>query len=340
MQSFYFFYQDIKEGLINLIFEQYNIIRKYGHKQNLLVAVGDTFPLILCWLSGKNFAYIQTKKSDYSWINNKLKFRNFLNVLKGTEWNLFEIMICRSKRARFVVTRDDLSAYNLKKWHLNIITSNPMMDGLIVVETPKQLISYKKIIILPGSRMPELINNFKRIMKIIEEIDDSKEEILYFCPLFSQKSINSVCEYLVGKNFKEINPVSKKLDILKAYTNITKTVTIYFGYRTFRKWAGICDIGITSSGTATEQISGLGVPSVSIVGKGPQFGKQFALRQKRILGGCVSVSYNYKTAAKEAKRILNNKNLRSFLGNIGMTRVNKGGGTKIISDQILKAIYD
>ena len=127
MQSITSFLKDINHGLLKLIFRQYQVVRSHNKNTDLIVAVGDSYPLILSWLSGANFAYIQTKKSDYSWINNKLSINNILNTIKGTEWNFLEIIFCRSPRSKFVATRDEVSANNLRKWKIKAITSNPML---------------------------------------------------------------------------------------------------------------------------------------------------------------------------------------------------------------------
>ena len=73
-----------------------------------------------------------------------------------------------------------------------------------------------------------------------------------------------------------------------------KIKKIYFNRKsTFNLWANMACVGLSNAGTATEQITGLGIPSLSFPG-GPQFTKSFAKRQSRLLGGGVLVCDNKK----------------------------------------------
>ena len=66
-------------------------------------------------------------------------------------------------------------------------------------------------------------------------------------------------------------------------------------------------VGFINAGTATEQIAGLGIPSLSLPGIGPQFTKSFAKRQSRLLGGSVFVQ-KQKVLINRLKMLLNKKN--------------------------------
>ena len=51
---------------------------------------------------------------------------------------------------------------------------------------------------------------------------------------------------------------------------------IVIGKGKFNLWASLAEVGLSNAGTATEQITGLGIPSLSLPGSGPQFTKSFA----------------------------------------------------------------
>ena len=76
------------------------------------------------------------------------------------------------------------------------------------------------------------------------------------------------------------------------------SLVILIGFNQFSCWANWGEVGISNAGTATDQLVGLGIPCVSLPGKGPQFNFNFAKRQSRLLGGAVAVSKVYKTLAK------------------------------------------
>ena len=89
-------------------------------------------------------------------------------------------------------------------------------------------------------------------------------------------------------------------------------------------------------GTATEQLVGLGVPALSLPGKGPQFTRGFALRQSRLLGGAVIPCLNAKQLAKRMEVLLQNDSLRNSLGKIGARRMGLDGGSVALAKLIIK----
>ena len=58
-------WRDLKSGLLPLFFSQYQTIREWVKSGGSILAVGDIVPLLLAWLSGGNYAFVGTAKSDY-----------------------------------------------------------------------------------------------------------------------------------------------------------------------------------------------------------------------------------------------------------------------------------
>ena len=58
-------WQDLKGGLIKLTIEQVKVVRQWGQSGGLILAVGDLVPLLYAWLSGGNYAFVGTAKSEY-----------------------------------------------------------------------------------------------------------------------------------------------------------------------------------------------------------------------------------------------------------------------------------
>ena len=113
-----------------------------------------------------------------------------------------------------------------------------------------------------------------------------------------------------------------------------KNKLILLGKNTFSEWANMACVGLSNAGTATEQITGLGVPSISLPGAGPQFTKSFAKRQSRLLGGSVLVCNNKKTLLCNLEILLNYRACRIKQVRIGMKRMGKKGASKKIVDYI------
>ena len=91
---------------------------------------------------------------------------------------------------------------------------------------------------------------------------------------------------------------------------------------------------MSNAGTATEQIVGLGIPSLSVPGTGPQFTKSFAKRQSRLLGGSVLVCKNKKTLVKHLKVLLKDETSRNEQAKIGKKRMGGQGASEKIVDFI------
>ena len=105
---------------------------------------------------------------------------------------------------------------------------------------------------------------------------------------------------------------------------------VVIGKGKFNSWANMAEVGLSNAGTATEQIAGLGIPSLSIPGPGPQFTKSFAKRQSRLLGGSVLVCKNKKILLKRLSLLLREKFYRLEQAKIGKKRMGHSGASEEI----------
>ena len=96
----------------------------------------------------------------------------------------------------------------------------------------------------------------------------------------------------------------------------------------------MAEVGLSNAGTATEHIVGLGIPSLSLPGPGPQFTNAFAKRQSRLLGGSVLVCKNKKILLKHLSLLLRERIYRLEQAKIGKKRMGKSGASKKIVDAI------
>ena len=114
-----------------------------------------------------------------------------------------------------------------------------------------------------------------------------------------------------------------------------KSLLILIGFNQFSSWAHLGEVGVANAGTATEQLVGLGIPCVSLPGKGPQFTFKFARRQSRLLGGAVAISKDSKTLAKQVEFLLNSDFDRKSIGFRGAQRMGHAGGSQALALMIL-----
>jgi uncharacterized protein (TIGR03492 family) len=161
-------YKDLKEGLLNLHWKQWEEIKRWSKKDGYIVAVGDIVPLLLAKLSSKKFFFVSIQKSVYYTLEDDKKINiQKLSKNKAKEiairTYLLEYFLMRSENLLKVFPRDFLSHLILEKARINSeYLGNPMMDSLEPENKIKidNFYNYIKILVLPGSKIPEAYYNF------------------------------------------------------------------------------------------------------------------------------------------------------------------------------------
>lgn len=59
------FIRDVQGGLIQLTLAQFKAVRRWAKEGGIILVVGDIVPLLFAWLSGANYAFVGTAKSEY-----------------------------------------------------------------------------------------------------------------------------------------------------------------------------------------------------------------------------------------------------------------------------------
>ncbi len=329
--------KDVKEGLLKLHYEQLKSLKEWAKEDGIIIAVGDVFPLALAVFSKKPFFFISIQKSVYYVINNNYEGISKKEAIKiAKEAYLLEYYFMKNNRLLKVFPRDRLSCNILKLSHINAeYLGNPMMDGL--ESTGKlnldKFENYFKVLLLPGSRIPEAYNNFKIILEGIFSLihSDIKESFLFLTAL--AKSINrlEIRKILDEKNFTYID--SSEDYMLYNYKNHFLLLTNLFNDCIHQAQVGIC-----MAGTATEQFVGLGKPAIAIPGKGPQYTKKFAYAQKRLLGPSLFIAENPKSLPGIFKKMYKNEKILKEIYENGKKRMGEKGASKKIAESIIKTI--
>ena len=157
-------------------------------------------------------------------------------------------------------------------------------------------------------------------------------DLIILLPLSINANVFKIKSCLTNHGYLEENNVHFLIGENSVWKNQDKYILL--GKNTFNKWANMACVGLSNAGTATEQITGLGIPSVSLPGAGPQFTKSFAKRQSRLLGGSVIVCDNKKNLLDNLKILINEKHYRLKQVKIGMKRMGRSGASKKIVDYI------
>ena len=332
-QSFTGLVLDINAGLLINLWRQWLLIQKSARQGSIIIVVGDLLPLLLAWASGADYFFVGTPKSDYTWTSGpRFFFSDFYHRLKGTEWDPWECWLMRSRRCRMVAVRDRITARGLRNHGVEAVSlGNPMMDGFTRAKCPNDLKKYRRLILLCGSRLPEAYQNFKNLLISIQLIQISSS-MAVFVPLHSSSMMQNIELILTELGFKNTHELINEIGISGIWKK--KSLLILIGINKFSSWATWGEVGVANAGTATEQLVGLGIPCVSLPGKGPQFNLNFAKRQSRLLGGAVAISRCFKKLATQVEFLLSSDHDRKSIGVIGSKRMGSEGGSKSLARMI------
>ena len=325
---------DLKAGMLINIFKNWQLSRSKSKEKFRILAIGDFLPLFFAWSSKCKFGFIGTPKSDHTWSSGPgWSSSDIYHKIKGSEWDPWEIFMMRNNRCKTIIMRDQITASNLNKKKINArFFGNPMMDFIDNKSIYfSQEEKYQKIILLIGSRYPEALENFESFLNCIDHLK-KKKEYLILLPLTLNANIKQVEKILTFYKFYKNK--DKIFSLGQESIWIKSNIVLLLGFGTFSAWVKIADVGLSNAGTATEQLVGSGIPSLSLPGKGPQFTKSFAKRQQRLLGGGVEVCNTKEKLIEKLYILLENKNIRNEQIKEGMFRM----GARGASEKIVKYI--
>ncbi len=324
---------DLMDGMLIYLFKNWiELIKK--PKNYKILAIGDLLPLFYAWSSRCEFGFIGTPKSDYTWMSGPGKsISDYYHRLKGSEWDPWEMYIMKSHLCKFIIVRDQITAKNLNKKKIDSqYFGNPMMDFVQDKRIEKNLIeNYLKLILLIGSRFPEAYDNLNLFLAYLTDFSFSKK-CLILVPLSSNANMIEIENYVMKYQF--VRNESSSFYLGEKSVWLKNNIILLIGQNQFNSWAYLAEVGLANAGTATEQICGLGIPALSLPGKGPQFTKSFAKRQQRLLGGSVTLCDSKKIFHEQLFYLLDNKELRDRQGKIGKERMGTPGASKRIADFI------
>ncbi|KGF89293.1 MULTISPECIES: lipid-A-disaccharide synthase-related protein [Prochlorococcus] len=272
--------------LLKRLFLTYKIRKKY----NYFFIVGDIVPIFFAWICNKDFfTYLVAYSSHYE---GKLKL----------PWPSKFFLL--SKKAKKIYTRDCLTANDLTlqlKKKVSFL-GNPFMD--------KFLFRYKElnksdfsIGLFPGSRFPEILDNFVLILEVLEGLSNLSyfQKVGFNFAIVNALSSSKIREIFKNRKWIFLEKINEK-NLLKFQYKSLKVNVYWNSFDEILLKSRCC---ISMAGTAAEQAIGLGKPVIQIEGKGPQFTKSFAEAQRRLLGKYVFCASNYKNKNDQINQTIN-----------------------------------
>lgn len=357
--------RDVRGGLLQLTLNQIHTIRDWVSSQEKLgknsaiLAVGDIVPLLFAFLSGGNYAFVGTAKSEYyvrdevGLLPRKSKAARWENF-SGSIYHPWERWLMSRRRCQAVFPRDGLTTEILQNCSIPAFNvGNPMMDGLQPTCTStvdqEQTARILVITLLPGSRPPEAYANWELIMTAVSALMASFSQadgILHsysglvflgaIAPGLDQSILSSTIESQGWQTHGE-SPIS----IGDPHALLFKQGKGYFvltqkAYNDCLYWG---NLAIAMAGTATEQFVGLGKPAIAIPGHGPQYNSAFAEAQSRLLGLSLLLVDHPAEVPQMVEYLCQNSHRLQMIADNGIRRMGKSGAARRIADCLNQQWY-
>ena len=326
-------WQDLRGGLVQLTLEQLKLVRQWG-KKGAILAVGDIVPLLYAWWSQTNYAFVGTAKSEYylrddrdwlvrtSWLERKL----------DSVYLPWERWLMNRSRCKAVFPRDSLTTKILQQHSIPAYDlGNPMMDGITGKTEPKTS-GQLNVLLLPGSRMPEALRNWQKILVAVWSVIKAlpQEKLNFNAAIAPGLDLKPFITWFVSQGWQVLESDTVSL----TYNNSTLILSQQH-YQQFLKQA---DIAIATAGTATEQFVGLGKPAVIFPGEGPQFTYAFAEAQSRLLGCSIALVESPDGVGEAIAKIIDNDRLLEQIAVNGKQRMGEAGAAQRIAECLQKTL--
>jgi len=170
--------------------------------------------------------------------------------------------------------------------------------------------------LFPGSRFPEILDNFISILEVLEALSDFSyfQKIEFNFAVVNALSSSKIREIFTNRKWVYQEKINVKYPLRFQY----KFLKVNLYWNAFEEILLKSKCCICMAGTAAEQAIGLGKPVIQIEGKGPQFTKSFAEAQRRLLGEFVFCASNYKNKNDQI-----NKTVKLIIKVIYLIKLNK-----------------
>jgi len=259
--------KDIQAGLLGLTWRQFQAVKRFAPQCDLVHATGDSVGQSFAYLTGKPF----------------ISFISCLSALYEDRLNLDLIMpfLWRSPRCLGVFTRDRFTAQDLQKQGFTKVQYGgiPSLDWLQPTGKDLQLkADVPMVALLPGSRLPEGVQNFKLQLQLAIEATTLMGDGVQFRAALVPKVLAELPQIAQDLGWTWEAPWlhydlgdGHRVEIGcydDAFNDIVCATTVVLGM----------------AGLAVDQAVAIGKPVIQIAGAGPQFTYAFAEAQDRLLG--------------------------------------------------------
>jgi uncharacterized protein (TIGR03492 family) len=339
-------WQDLRSGLLKLTFAQYQAIKHWAKTGDLILAVGDILPLFFAWLSGTNYAFVGTAKSEY-YLRDEFGWfpqAPWLDRFFGSVYYPWECWLMRRRRCQAVFPRDTLTSQTLRTKGIRAFDlGNPMMDGIKLPSPPRFDLKESSLVILllPGSRFPEALENWKLLLQAVDTLIQSSDfPLIFLAAIAPSLDLKPFQQSLSPPTWerKILNPANFPIEDRYALLFTQGKTKLVLSQNAYVTCLNLADMAIAMAGTATEQFVGLGKPVIAFPGKGPQYTRKFAENQGRLLGISFKLVAGPDQVGAELPKILKNPDLWQLLSENAEKRLGKAGAAQRIAKFLRESI--
>ena len=326
-------WRDLRGGLIGLTLAQYQAVQGWRQKGGKILAVGDIVPLLLAWLSGCDYGFVGTAKSEYYRRDEKgwLPSTGWLAKQMGSDYYPWERWLMRSPRCQAVFPRDTLTTQAMQTFGIPAVdVGNPMMDGLTPDFSPPVLPGDhlpQVVLLLPGSRPPEVWENWQLILQAVQAlITQWPQRPWQFLAAIAPSLLIEPFQTALSQYPWQSSP-SPHLPL----SFCQGSAELHLSQTAYSDFLHQAHLAIALAGTATEQFVGLGKPVFTLPGKGPQFTLTFAQRQTYLLGPSVILLDHPQALPQAIFNLFQNPQHLAAIAQNGRQRLGQPGAAKKIA---------
>ena len=299
-----------------------------------VVAVGDVVPVVVARLSRRPaFCYLVAYSSHYEgrltlpWpCGRSLRSKRFLGVFSRDRFTAADLSTQLGRRVEFL--------------------GNPFLDAVGVSAAPLPSLSHPRVGLLPGSRLPEAVNNLALMLAMLLQLPrhPSRGPLGLAAALVKEITVDHLTAVAAQQGWhlerhRPRCPGAAALELVHGDLG----VELYWG-----RFADVLhgsQLLVAMAGTATEQAVGLGKPILQMPGAGPQFTPRFAEAQQRLLGPavfCGTGSPGSVTNAKDTARLLTvllqDGDVPTICLHTAHERIGHHGGSRAMAQAILGSL--
>ena len=330
--------RDIQGGLVQLTWAQIKAVQTWARAgDGFILAVGDIVPLLFAWLSGAPYAFVATAKSEYylrdekGWLPRQSWWDDRLERSTGCIFQPWERWLMRRPQCKAVFPRDRITANILKRFDVPAFDlGNPMMDGLTWQNDATDPLGLT-IALIPGSRPPEVYENWEIILRSLDELlERFRKPLRLIAAVAPGLDSEKLHQILISYRWKQCEINHYKIGFGE------KQATLELAPNRFAECLQRSQVAIAMAGTATEQFIGLGKPAMIIPGSGPQFTPAFAEAQTRLLGASVTLVEQPNQVAGALQSLLSDPDRLQTIAENGRRRLGEPGAAQRIATCLLE----